>query len=95
VNPETCRNRLRFRLTDASGVLRFAEFEIVDAPDCKGLEATLRDYLLGRSLADVDLGFLRRLRCPNHCDCMQAVIREVRKHQALFLRKDRKRSARC
>ncbi len=93
VPPDECRDRLRFRLNDASGVLRFVEFEILGTPTCRDLETTLRSYLVGRPLAEVDLDYLRTLHCAGRGDCVHAVIREVQKHQALFLHDRRKRPA--
>lgn len=93
VPPDECRDRLRFRLNDASGVLRFEEFEIVGAPACSNLETMLRDYLVGRPLAEVDLEYLRELRCTGRCECIPTVIGEVRKHQSLFLHDRRKKPA--
>lgn len=93
VPPDECRDRLRFRLNDASGVLRFVEFEIVDTPACRDLETTLRDYLVGRPLAEVDLEYLQELRCAGRCECIHTVIGEVQKHQALFLQDRRKKPA--
>ena len=83
---DDCRDRLRFRLSDDSGVLRFMEFAILNAPTCQDMEETLRDYLVGRALADVDLNCLRQLTCTGDGECMQTVIREVQKHQHLFVR---------
>lgn len=92
---EDCRNRLRFRLNDDSGVLRFEEFEILDPSRCGATERTLREYLVGRALADVDLDYLRKLTCAGDGECMQAVIREVEKQQHLFTRKREDQPAKC
>ena len=90
-----CSDRLRFRLSDNSGVLRFEEFAIVDALDCRDMQHTLREYLVGRSLADVDLDFLRGLKCPADCECLRALIGTIQKHQHLFARKNEDQSATC
>ena len=82
-----CSDRLRFRLSDDSGVLRFEEFTIVDALDCGDMQQTLREYLVGRSLADVDVDFLRGLKCPADGQCLHALIRAVEKYQQLFTQK--------
>jgi hypothetical protein len=79
-----CNDRLRFRLSDDSGVLRFEEFVIIDALDCKDMQHTLREYLVGRSLVDVDLDYLRQLKCPADGECLRAMIDEVEKYQRLF-----------
>lgn len=90
-----CRDRLRFRLSDASGVLRFVEFEILDHDECHDMETTLREYLVGRALADVDLDFLRGLTCAGNGACMDAVICEVQKCQHLFVHRQEDQSAAC
>ena len=93
--PDDCHDRLWFRLNDDDGLLRFAEFEILNASRCRGLEETLRGYLVGRALADIDLDYLRTLVCMGNGDCVQGVIREVRKHQHLFVRNHEDQSATC
>ena len=80
-----CYDKIRFCLSDDSGVLRFETFEITDAPECRGVEQTLRAYLVGRPLSKVDLDYLRTLTCDGDGVCMQAVIGAVEEHQQLFL----------
>jgi len=48
------------------------------------MEHTLREYLMGRPLADVDLEYLRALRCPADGECLRALIEEVHNYQRLF-----------
>lgn len=81
---EECNDKLRFRLGDDSGILRIEEFAIVNAPECRDMQHTVRDYLVGRPLTDVDLDYLRRLRCPADGECLRAMIHEVQKYQRLF-----------
>ena len=95
MSAEDCHDKLRFRLNDDSGILRFMEFEIRSAPTCRDVEKTLREYLVGRALAEVDLDYLRKLTCTGNGECMQAVIREVQKYQGLFVRSHEGRSAVC
>ena len=92
---ESCHDRLRFRLNDDDGLLRFVEFEILNTSRCQGMEETLRDYMVGRALKDVDLDHLRKLTCMGNGECMEVVIREVRKHQHLFVRNHEDQSAIC
>ena len=92
---EDCYDRLRFRLNDDSGVLRFMEFEILNPTRCRDVEETLREYLVGRALADVDLDYLRELTCTGSGECMQTVIHEVQKHQHLFVQDHEGRPATC
>ena len=95
MSAEDCRNQLRFRLNDDSGVLRFVEFEILEPSRCGATERILREYLLGRALADVDVQYLRKLTCAGNGECMQAVIREMEKQQRLFTRKGEDQPATC
>lgn len=83
-----CCGQPRFRLSDASGVLRFEEFRIAGAPECSHLEEAIRAYLLGRPLAEVDLAVLRGIQCPANGGCLREVIGEVQKHQRLFVRNE-------
>ena len=95
MSTKDCHDKLRFRLNDDSGVLRFMEFEILNTPACQDMEKTLREYLVGRALTDVDLEYLRNLACTGNGTCMQAVIREVQQYQYLFIRDDGGQPATC
>ena len=95
MSAKDCHDKLRFRLNDDSGVLRFMEFEILNTPVCQDMEKTLREYLVGRALTDVDLEYLRNLTCTGNGECMQTVIREVQKYQHLFVRNDDGQPATC
>ena len=92
---EDCRDRIRFRLNDDSGVLRFLDVEILNAPTCRATEEVLQEYLVGRALADVDLEYLRKLTCTGGGECMQAVIGEVHKCQHLFAPSNQDEPATC
>jgi len=85
MSPSECDERIRFSLSDESGVLCFETFAIMDAPECRDLEQNLRAYLLGRPLSKADLGYLRGLTCHGDGVCMRAVIRAIEEHQQLFL----------
>lgn len=95
MSAKDCHDKLRFRLNDDTGVLRFMEFEILNTPACQDMEKTLREYLVGRALADVDLEYLRSLTCTGKGECMQTVIREVQKYQHLFGRTHEDQAATC
>ena len=92
---EECHDRIRFRLSDDSGILRFKDFEIVDAPQCRDVERKLREYLVDRPLAGVDVDYLRTLGCQPNGGCVRAVIDEVWKYQRLFVRNREDRSTVC
>jgi hypothetical protein len=80
----TCRDVIRFRLSDDSGYLCFEAFEIVNSPECRQFEAALKEYLIGRPLATVDVRYLKSLKCNAECECVSAIIREVEKQQRMF-----------
>jgi len=80
----TCRDRIRFRLSDERGCLCFEAFEIINASECRECEAALRDYLVGRPLMAADAQYLRSLQCASECECVSAVAREVEKYQRMF-----------
>jgi hypothetical protein len=66
-------------------VLCFTEFEILNPLRCRDVEEVLREYLVGRPLADIDPDDLRREMPAGNGECTEAVIREVVKHQRLFV----------
>ena len=85
MSPSECDDKIRFSLSDESGILRFETFAIMDAPECRDLEQELRAYLVGRPLSKASLGYLRSLTCDGDGVCMRAVIRAIEEHQQLFL----------
>ena len=90
-----CHDRLRCRLNDDDGALRFVEFEILNPSNCRGVATALEEYFVGRALADVDFDHLRRLMCPGNGECIHAVIREVNRQLCLFVRGHEDRAATC
>jgi len=80
-----CSDKIRFSLSDESGVLCFEAFAITDVPKCRDMEQELRAYLVGRPLSEVDIGYLRSLTCDGDGVCMRAVIRAIEEYQQLFL----------
>jgi len=73
-----CRNKIRYSLSDASGVLRFTAFNIVDALECGDTPEMLRKYLVGRPLADVDVDYIRGLGCKG--DVLKDIYKELKVH---------------
>ena len=92
---EDGHDRLRCRLNDDDGVLRFANFEILNAAKCSGIATALQEYFVGRALADVDFDYLRGLMSRGNAECIHAVIREVNKHLCLFVRSHADQDAKC
>ena len=79
-----CYDKIRFTLNDSSGVLRFESFDIVDSPECTDIARTLREYLVGRPLAEVDLEYISGLWCWGNAECMKTVVQVIQEHRELF-----------
>ena len=82
---QECRDRIRFTLSNETGVQRFKAFELVDDPECGEMGKLLREYLVGRPLAEVDFDYLRSLKCQRNGGCTLAVIEVVREYQDLLI----------
>lgn len=82
---DQCRDRVRCGLSDTTGVLRFENFDIADAPDCADTAATLREYLVGRALAETDPERIRELGRITNPLCAQVVAHLVRESQETFV----------
>jgi len=85
VTKNECRNRVRCALSDETGVLRFREFDIVGAPECRETVATLRHYLVGRALAETDAGYIRELGRVTRLLCARVVAQLVEESQQTFI----------
>ena len=83
--PTECRDRIQCGLSSETGVLRFQTFTIVEGPECAGLSRLLREYLVGRPLAEVDLDCLQNLKCQGNGDCVSTVVDMIREYQDLFV----------
>ncbi len=81
-----CRERIRCTMSDKSGVLRFENFEIVDTPEAAETAEKIRDYLVGRALADVEAGRIREMGRDGHLLCAHVVAQLVTESQAVFVR---------
>jgi len=79
-----CYDSIRFSLSDLSGRMRFESFDVADLPECKDVAASLREYLVGRPLAEVNLERIRSMECAGRCTCVGEVARVVREQQHLF-----------
>jgi hypothetical protein len=79
-----CRDKVRFRLSDSTGALRFTEFDIVDAPECGRIAGALRDYLLGRPLAEIDLGHIRQMTCAGNGQCIRDIAGVIENSLAML-----------
>jgi len=85
---QECRNRVRCALSDSSGQLRVESFNIVDTPECQEMAEHLREYLVGKALAEVDAEHVRELARGAHPVCALEVSRLVRECQETFVSVD-------
>ena len=85
---DACADRIRFTLSDASGRLAFRTFEFVGEGACSEAEVRLRKYLVGRPLANVDLGVVARFSRDHGRNCFAVIAAVIREHQELFSRED-------
>jgi len=88
VSPEDCYDRIRFSLSDLSGRMRFESFDVVDMPECEDVATSLREYMVRRPLAGVDIERIRSMDCDGRCTCVGEVARVVREQQRLFIHTD-------
>jgi hypothetical protein len=84
-----CDDNVRFALSDDTGDLHFTAFDIVNAPECAGLVEELREKLLGRSLAQIDVAEIQRISCHGKGQCMQTIVRTITECQDMFLQRRR------
>ncbi len=81
---EQCRDRIRCALSDRSGVLRFESFDIVDAPECEDIRYSVREYVIGRTLAEVDVHHVRKVVAAAHPLCARVLARLMAESQGIF-----------
>ncbi len=81
---EECVDKIRFSLSDKTGVLRVEGFDIVNAPQCRDLTASLKRYLIGRPVAEIDIYHIRSLRCRGDGRCMRAIVDAIAEYHELF-----------
>jgi hypothetical protein len=84
-----CYDSIRFSLSDLSGRMQFESFDIAHTPECRRAAASIRNYLLHRPLAEVDVGRIRSMERDGTCPCVAQAARLVREQQRLFGRTDR------
>ena len=72
-------------MSDKTGVLRFESFDIVDAPECAETAEKIRQYLVGRALADVDVSLIRETGRDRHLLCARVVAQMVGESQGIFV----------
>ena len=84
-----CNHSTRFSHSDLSGPMRFDSFDVADIAECKAVAVSLREYLVRRPLAEVDVERIRSMERDGTCLCVREVARVVRERQGLFGGTDR------
>lgn len=82
---DDCRNKVRFALSDSTGTLRFTDFDIVDAPECRDTAEALRQYVLGRPLAELDSDYIRQMTCAGNGQCICDIAGVIEDYRILLL----------
>lgn len=80
-----CREKVRCSLSDKTGVLRFDNFEIVDAAECEETADKIADYLIGRALSEVKADRIREIGRDGHALCANVVAQLVIESQEVFV----------
>ncbi len=57
------QDKVVFSLSDRSGELRFESFDAVNAPELEPSLRPVREYLLGRSLSEIETKTLNNMLC--------------------------------
>jgi len=84
IDPQECVDRIRFSLSDKTGVLRVEDFEITKTPQCLDLAESLKASLVGRPVADIDIDYIRGLRCQGDGQCTRAIVEAIAEYHELF-----------
>lgn len=77
-------NEIRFTLDDSDGVLRFAEFYLVDGVVPRRLQRELENYFVGRALSSVHVPDLKAMLAGVDHDTRARLIHVMRDYQRLF-----------
>jgi len=84
IDPRECVDKIRFSMTDKTGVLRVQDFDIVDAPQCTEFAEKLKRYLTGRPVAEVDIDYIRSLTCLGDGRCVRAIVDAIAQYRDMF-----------
>ena len=79
-----CYDNIRFALSDGGGRMRFESFDIIDVPECHDVAARLREYLVHRPLAQVDVERIQAMQRAATATCIPDVARAVDELKRLF-----------
>ena len=81
---DDCEDKIKFSLSDRGGELRFTEFNIAGDSSCAVMEDRMREYVMARPLAEIDVEFIRSLDCSGGNRCGLAIAKVIEDHQSLF-----------
>jgi hypothetical protein len=77
-------NEIRFTLDDSDGVLRFAEFYLMDGIVPRHLQRELESYFVGRALSSVRVLDLKAMLVGVDHETLARLIHVMRDYQRLF-----------
>lgn len=87
-----CMDRVKFTLSDDSGTLRFASFDIKQSGCCEEALNEIRTYLLSRPLDELDMDELKNMSCPTgNLICLQSLANAVAEYQTIFCETNRRK----
>jgi len=81
---KNCYDNIRFVLSDRGGRMCFESFDIIDMPECQNTSARLREYLVHRPLAQVDVRRIQSMQRADTPTCIPDVARAVDELKRLF-----------
>ncbi len=82
-----CADKIRFSLNDRSGQLCFEQFDIIDHPECANIAEQMREVIIGKPLAEIDLDALQSIECRGSRGCIDAACEVIAECQRMFARK--------
>lgn len=81
---DECRDRVRYSLSDKSGLLRIKDFRIEGRPDCSEAESALRALLVGQPLAEIDVGEIHQISSTCCGECMRTISKVIAECKETF-----------
>ena len=87
---DDCYDKVRFKLSDETGDLRFTSFEIINSPECARQVEEIRAKLLGQRLADINTAEILRISCSGNGQCTKTIVNIITEYQDRFLHNRRR-----
>lgn len=84
MDPQDCKDKVRFSISDSTGVLRLESFELVDMPMCQETAELIRTLILNKPLSEVDIDRLREIPCAHNRECVQVIAALLNEYKTAF-----------